>query len=156
MKFFGVEVSLTEIEQIYDDINRFFNKEAEQRCMGLKIANENIEQWYNEVVAYLKDFVEGNVSYGQFFNFTHKRERVPVSERSTFFLGSSWFNNYKPGILKRPIDLHELSEPIRENIYNYKEKAVGRKVQWLEEAKEEDIMNVPREKVNQWVKDLDR
>ena len=33
---------------------------------------------------------------------------------------------------------------------------MGRKLLWLEEAKDEAIMNVPREEINRWLGDLDR
>ena len=96
MKILGCEVTYKEIKEIYDDIKKYYNTNDLQICMGLKIANDNVDQWHNEIVDFFKSVVEKvadseKVTYGQFFGFTHKKERVPVSERSSLFLRSERF-----------------------------------------------------------------
>lgn len=157
MEFFEISVTFKEIKEIYDHFRNYFNKGAEVRCMGYQIAYQNIEKWQAKIAEFSKDLADRKVTVGQFFEFTYKPERVPISERSIELLSSDWFNNYnyRKNWRKHSTNLENLSKGIRDNIYYFKEEAVGRKRIWLAEAHGEDFVNVDHTELDYWLNSLD-
>ncbi len=154
MKFFGVEVEVSEIREIYEDISGYFKREEEQICMGLKIANENIEQWHRDIVNFFGIVVMNTSTYGDFYIFTNRTERVPIVERSLIFFNSPRIRNFKNGIFDPQF------EQLSNTLASYEGSAVGHKVEWLDEAAgkniewsrqaDDEFINVDRRIVNKW------
>ncbi len=71
MKFFGSEVRYEEIRLMCEDIRRYFREGAQERCMALQIANENILQWHNNIVDFFKEFGKRKITYGEFHHRKH-------------------------------------------------------------------------------------
>ena len=157
MNILGVKVEYKEIKEIYTDIRGYFNSVDLEICIALRIANENVSQWYDDINNFATNMVdrESRVTYAQFFNFTHKRERSEVSEALATFLRGPKFKHYKSGIFKlKERDLSSDSGSIGDLISTFKDQGIIWKKEVLQHAGDNDLIDVPRDEVNLWVSRL--
>ena len=49
MKFYGIEITVDELLNIFDTISNRINKDRNTLCLVLDLANFNVQDWYNEI-----------------------------------------------------------------------------------------------------------
>lgn len=95
-----------------------------------------------------------NITYGQFFKYTHRDERASVARQSATFVYEV-LTPYVVSKISDNVDHYKTeSTNLSLEVFRFTDEALKPKEEWLSENKDENIIRVERNKVEQWMLSL--
>jgi hypothetical protein len=149
------EISVQEILTLYHSIKNYFQRDKNRICLGLNVLSVNILDWFRENMEMAERLLDGKeIKYGEFFTYTNRDERAPVARESAGFVHEIITPYIVNNVSKNDEHYKTVSVDLNLEVYRFAADAIKPKEEWLGQNKEEAIMKVERNKVEQWVLSL--